>query len=84
MRREVRMAERAAGTERQPVTPPFDQTRMQEVLDAAAAFTRRMALSIATMPPEARSAALALTERAIRASKCSANPRSAINGCRRP
>jgi hypothetical protein len=35
---------------------------------AATAFTRRMALSIATMPAETRPAALELTERALKSS----------------
>ena len=50
------------------MTPPFDQARLQELFDAAAAFTRKTALSIATMPAEARAPALELTERAMKES----------------
>jgi hypothetical protein len=50
------------------MTTPVDPDRLQEVMAAATAFTRRMALSIATMPVDARPAALELTERALKAS----------------
>jgi hypothetical protein len=52
----------------QSTTTPIDQDRLREVMAAATAFTRRMALSIATMPAERRPVALELTERALRAS----------------
>jgi hypothetical protein len=50
------------------LTPPLDPERFQGLTDTATAFTRRMALSIATMPPESKGAALELTERALKAS----------------
>jgi hypothetical protein len=50
------------------MSKPFDEARLQEVLDVASDFTRKTAMSIMALPPEARGTAIELTERAMKAS----------------
>jgi hypothetical protein len=47
--------------------PPIDAERLQDLVDGATTFTQKTALSLATLPVEARSTALDLVERALRA-----------------
>jgi len=47
---------------------PTDAERLQDMIAEATALTQKAALSLATSPAETRSAALELTERALKAS----------------